>query len=159
MEQVQSSRSHVVGKKRRVVVLRTSSRTSLSIFKWTLENVDGCSCSSGTVQTHPLPGLSRGNENRLFSRLHLRKNATIMNIILDFCRQFPHNPGDRTSEQINLIYEKRFPLSACFCPDFYRMHIRRRIITPMRFYGDCEGFMFKHIVMTSTEIKGTFPQI
>lgn len=28
----------------------------------------------------------------------------------------------------------------------------------MRFYGDCKGFMFKHIVMTNTEIKGTFPR-
>lgn len=38
------------------------------------------------------------------------------------------------------------------------MHIRQRITTPMRFYGDCKGFMFKHIVMTSTEIKETFPR-
>lgn len=29
----------------------------------------------------------------------------------------------------------------------------------MRFYGDFKGFTFKHIVMNSMEIKGTFQNI
>lgn len=101
-----------------------------------------------------LPGLSRYNERRLFFPDEWKP------VDFEYCPFLPIDPTERTSEQINVIYEKRSPLSACFFgPDFYRKHIKRRITTGMKFYGDFGGFIFKHIVMKSTEIKETFPDM